>query len=190
MQLNPKLVGAGVAAAVAAGIGYMLLARGDEGFETLEREGAFSVRDYPRLRVAETISQGMRESALARGILAIADYLCGTNGAAITGPIFADGDEDGRGWRTRVVVPARLANALPEPDEAVIVRDLPARRIAAVRFAGEATEDQLYAHEDALRDWMRQHRLSAAGPVEHAFYNAPFTPGLLRRNEVLIPLAA
>lgn len=186
MQLNPKLVGAGVAAAVAAGIGYMLLARQEEGFETLEREGAFSVRDYPRLRVAETISQGMRESALALGFVALADYLSGT----ARGPIFADGDEDGRGWRTRMVIPARADQSFPEPGEDVTVRDLPARRIAAVRFNGEATEDELHAQEDALRDWMRAHRLRAAGPVEHAFYNAPFTPGPLRRNEVLIPLAA
>jgi hypothetical protein len=190
MQLNAKLVGAGMAAFVAASVGYVLLARREEAFETLEREGAFSVRDYPRLRVAETIADGMRESALARGVLAIADYLCGSAGSAMTGPIYADGDEDGRGWRTRVVMSAKLADALPEPGDDVVVRDLPPRRIAAVRFAGEASDEVLDAHEDALRDWMRAHSLRAAGPVEHAFYNPPFTPGMLRRNEVLIPLAA
>ena len=74
MQLNPKLVGAGVAAAIAAGLGYALLsAQDDEAeFKTLERDGAFSVRDYPRLLVAETVSLGMRESALTRGFLALA----------------------------------------------------------------------------------------------------------------------
>lgn len=188
MQLNPKLVGAGVAAAVATTIGYLLLSkRDDAAFRTLEREGAFSVRDYPRLRVVETVSDGLRESALARGFLALADYV---GGAGRPVPLFADGDEDGRGWRTRLVVPPRLVEALPDPDEDVTVRDLPARRIAAVRFAGEPTEEVLDAQEDALRDWMRANRLRAAGPVEHAFYNPPFTPGPLRRNEVLIPLAA
>ena len=197
MQLNPKLVGAGVAAAVAAGLGYALLSARDEeaGFKTLEREGAFSVRDYPRLLVAETISLGMRESALARGFLALADYLRGKDRAGarlpMTVPVLFDGDEDGRGWRTRLVLPQRYSpETLPEPGEEIAIRSLPARRIAAVRFAGEATDGALDRHEDALRDWMRAHRLSAAGPVEHAFYNAPFTPGPLRRNEVLIPLAA
>lgn len=188
MQLNPKLVGAGVAAAVATGLGYLMLSRRDEGFETLEREGAFSVRDYPALVVAETVSAGMRESALTLGFLALADYVAAAG--RMRGPLFADGDDDGRGWRTRVMVPQSRIDALPEPGEEVTVRDLPARRLAAVRFAGEATDDVLDRHEDALRDWMRAHRLSPAGPVEHAFYDGPFTPGMLRRNEVLIPLAA
>ncbi|MCW3845919.1 heme-binding protein [Sphingomonas sp. LB-2] len=197
MQLNPKLVGAGVAAAIAAGLGYALLAAQDDEteFKTLEREGAFSVRDYPRLLVAETVSLGMRESALSRGFLALADYICGKDrdGARIpmTVPVLFDGDDDGRGWRTRFVMPARYTvETLPAPGEEVAIRSLPARRIAAVRFAGEASDAVLDAHEDALRGWMRGHRLRAAGPVEHAFYNPPFTPGLLRRNEVLIPLAA
>ena len=197
MQLNPKLVGAGVAAAIAAGLGYVLLSKQDDraGFKTLEREGAFSVRDYPRLLVAETVSLGMRESALTRGFLALADYLCGKDrgGARLpmTVPVLADGDEDGRGWRTRVVLPQSYTpETLPAPGDEIAIRSLPARRLAAVRFAGEATDDVLDAQEDALRDWMRAHHLRAAGPVEHAFYNPPFTPGMLRRNEVLIPLAA
>jgi hypothetical protein len=197
MQLNPKLVGAGVAAAIAAGLGYALLsAQEDEAeFRTLEREGAFSVRDYPRLLVAETVSLGMRESALARGFLALADYICGKDRAGqripMTVPVLADGDEDGRGWRTRFVMPSRYTpETLPAPGEEIAIRSLPPRRLAAVRFAGEATDDVLDRHEEALRDWMRSHHLRAAGPVEHAFYNPPFTPGLLRRNEVLIPLAA
>jgi len=197
MQLNPKFVGAGVAAAIAAGLGYALLsAQDDEAeFKMLERDGAFSVRDYPRLLVAETVSLGMRESALTRGFLALADYIVGKDrgGARIpmTVPVLADGDEDGRGWRTRFVMPARYTpETLPMPGEEIAIRTLPPRRLAAVRFAGEATDALLDQHEDALRDWMSGHALSAAGPVEHAFYDPPFTPGMLRRNEVLIPLAA
>lgn len=195
MQINAKMVGAGVAAAVAAGIGYLLLSHEKEpGFDTIERDGAFSVRDYPRLLVAETVAEGLRESALSRGFLALADYISGAHGGRripMSVPVLADGDEDGRGWRTRVVVPARIpAEALPVPEQGVTIRSLAARRIAAVRFTGEASDDALAAHEDELRGWIEEHGHSAAGPAEHAFYNSPLTPGPLRRNEVLIPLAA
>ena len=195
MQVNAKMVGAGVAAAVAAGIGYLLLSHGEEPeFATVERDGAFSVRDYPRLLVAETVAEGLRESALSRGFLALADYISGRHGGRripMTVPVLADGDEDGRGWRTRFVMPARLSpEALPEPEQGIVVRALEPRRIAAVRFTGEANEESLAAHEDELRGWIAKHGHSPAGPVEHAFYNSPLTPGPLRRNEVLIPLAA
>ncbi|MES2442941.1 MAG: heme-binding protein [Pseudomonadota bacterium] len=196
MQINARMVGAGVAAAVAAGLGYLLLSHDKEpDFATVERDGAFSVRDYPRLVVAETVSQGLRESALSRGFVALAGYLAGTgrNGRRIpmTVPVLADGDDDGRGWRTRFVMPARLSpEALPAPGNGIVIRALDARRLAAVRFAGEANDDALAAHEDELRGWIAEHGHRAAGPAEHAFYNSPLTPGPLRRNEVLIPLAA
>jgi hypothetical protein len=196
MRISAKMIGAGVGAAVAAGLGYVLLNRDEEpDFATVERDGAFSVRDYPKLVVAETVAQGLRQSALSRGFHALAGYIAGKERGGrripMTVPVFADGDEDGRGWRTRFVMPARLApEALPEPAEGIVIRSLAARRLAAVRFAGEASDDMLASHEDDLRHWIAEHGHRAAGPVEHAFYNSPFTPGPLRRNDVLIPLAA
>ena len=192
MRLNTKMIGGGVAAAVATGVGYLLLARGEQAahFRTVSREGAFSVRDYDRLWVAETVIEGMRESAVALGLGRLARYIFGAS-AKRTVPVLADGDEDGRGWRTRLALPARIdPDTLPEPAEGVAIRELPPRRIAAMRFAGQSDDQTLVTHEARLRKWMKQHGLRAAGPVEHAFYNSPLTPALLRRNEVLIPLAA
>lgn len=192
MQFDAKMIGGGIAAAVATGAGYLLLSRAEDAasFRTVSREGAFSVRDYPRLWVAETVIQGMRESAIARGLGTLAQYLFG-NSAKHTVPVLADGDEDGRGWRTRLVMPGRIDPArLPVPGEGVALRELPPRRIAALRFAGETDDATLGLHEGKLRHWMEVHGLRAAGPVEHAFYNSPLTPARLRRNEVLIPLAA
>lgn len=191
MHVNARMVGAGVAAAVAAAVGYALLHRDEDlEFETNLREGAFSIRRYPRLLVAETIEQGMRESALSRGFKALADFL-GSAPVPMTVPVLADGDDDGRGWRTRLVIPARYdAGMLPAPREGVALRELAPRTLAAMRFSGEADDGALARHETDLRCWMETHGLNAAGPVGYAFYNSPFTPAPLRRNEVLIPLAA
>lgn len=193
MQLNAKMIGGGVAAAVATGIGYLLLSRGEHAasFRTVSREGAFSIRDYPSLWVAETVIEGMRESAVALGLGKLAGYLFGRGGSSrLTVPVLADGDEDGRGWRTRLVMPARIRPENLEPEDGVSLRALPPRRIAAVRFTGDSDDRALGSHEAELRRWMASHGLRAAGPVEHAFYNSPLTPPALRRSEVLIPLAA
>ncbi|RYD87594.1 MAG: heme-binding protein [Sphingomonadales bacterium] len=193
MALNVKMIGGGVAAAVATGIGYLLLSRDEKAaaFRTVSREGAFSIRDYPKLWVAETVIEGMRESAVACGLGKLAEYLFGRSGGSrLTIPVLADGDEDGRGWRTRLVMPARIHPENLEPEEGVSLRALPPRRIAAVRFTGENDDHALGTHEAELRRWMKAHGLRAAGPVEHAFYNSPLTPARLRRSEVLIPLAA
>lgn len=195
MQINARMIGAGVAAAVAAGVGYMLLSRSeaDAGFDTVTRDGDFSVRDYHRQLVAEMVVPGLRQAALSVGFTRLADYVFGRSrgGRRLPVPMFADGDEDGRGWRTRVLMPADAdVEILPEPEDCVSVRTLPARRIAALRFAGIDSEGALDAHEAELRAWIGANGLRPAGPVEHAFYNSPFTPARLRRTEVLIPLAA
>ncbi|HEX8302001.1 heme-binding protein [Sphingomonas sp.] len=192
MQFNVKMIGGGIAAGLAAGVGYLMLSRDEQAvsFRTVTREGAFSVRDYPRLWVAETVMQGMRESAVARGLGRLAEYLFGRGGSGRTVPVLADGDEDGRGWRTRLVMPARIDPESLAPEEGVSLRALPPRRIAAVRFNGASDDRALGAQEAELRRWMKEQGLRAAGPVEHAFYNSPLTPAPLRRNEVLIPLAA
>lgn len=194
MRINPRMIGAGVAAAVAASVGYILLSRPDEeaAFSTVTRDGDFSVRDYPGLRVAEVVVPGLRQAALSVGFTRLADYVFGRGRPRrLPVPVFADGDEDGRGWRTRFLLPADAAiEALGEPEPGVCLRTLPARRIAALRFAGLDSEGALDAHEAELRAWIGANGLRPAGPVEHAFYNSPFTPARLRRTEVLIPLAA
>lgn len=196
MHVNARMVGAGFAAAIAAGLGYALFLNSDDEveFETLSKDGGFSIRAYPQLRVAETVAEGMREVALSIGYAALSDYLEEIGDAGVRlgarAPVLVDGDEDGRGWRTRFILPERAGEMLPEPGEGVSLRALPARRVATVRFTGEADDASLIRHENALRYWMETNGLSPAGPAEHALYNSPLTPAMLRRTEVLIPISA
>jgi hypothetical protein len=67
---------------------------------------------------------------------------------------------------------------------------MPARRVAAIRFSGRTTDAVLAQREAELRAWMAARGLDAAAAPVFAYYNDPFTPGPLRRNEVLIDLAA
>lgn len=193
MRISARMIGTGVAAAVAASIGYILLSRPDaeDAFSTVTRDGDFSVRDYPGLLVAEMVVPGLRQAALSVGFTQLAEFVFGRGRSGRRLPLFADGDEDGRGWRTRMLLPADTSvAALGDPEPGVRLRTVPARRIAALRFAGQDSDGALDAYEAELRAWIGANGLRPAGPVEHAFYNSPFTPAPLRRTEVLIPLAA
>lgn len=195
MRVNLRMIGAGAAAAIAASVGYILLSRPREDavFRMVTRDGDFSVRDYAGLRVAEVVVPGLREAALSVGFDRLAEFVFGRGcgGWRLPVPFFSDGDEDGRGWRARLLMPAGLAGGEGGAAEVgVQLRTLPARRLAALRFAGPGGEGALDAYEAELRAWIGANGLRPAGPVEHAFYNSPFTPGPLRRTEVLIPLAA
>lgn len=66
-------------------------------------------------------------------------------------------------------------------------RFVPARR-AAIRFSGWWS-DELFKTEDAkLRDWLSKRGLTPSGTPTFSYYNDPFTPSFLRRNEILYDL--
>ena len=99
-----------------------------------------------------------------------------------------DGGED---WAVSFIMPARYGlEQLPAPAGSdVRLGEVPPRRVAAIRFSGRASDELIASKEAELRAWLEVRGLTPAAPAIYAFYNDPFTPGFLRRNEVLIDLA-
>lgn len=185
---------AGTAAVAAAA--YYLNERNSEkpDYDLLIEEGRFALRDYPPLRVAETVQAGQRDTAFGNGFRVLADYFFARSrpGAklSMTSPVLSAAAEGDEQWCTRFVLPSRLAvGDTPAPSAGVTIAELPARRLAAIRFPGNADDAMLADKEAELREWMAANSLDPAGDPEYAFYNSPFIPGALRRNEVLIPVA-
>jgi hypothetical protein len=80
---------------------------------------------------------------------------------------------------------------LPVPDDLKItLRQVPARRMAAVRYTGTWSEKNYLQNKLELESWIRKQGLTAVSDPVWARYNPPFTPWFLRRNEILIPIDA
>jgi effector-binding domain-containing protein len=78
---------------------------------------------------------------------------------------------------------------LPVPDDPkIILRQVPARRMAAVRYSGFWSEKIYRQNRSELETWIREQGLTITGDPVWARYNPPFTPWFLRRNEILIPV--
>ncbi len=76
---------------------------------------------------------------------------------------------------------------LPAPeDPKVTLRQVPARRMAAVRYSGFWSEKNYLQYKLALESWIHEKGFTIAGDPIWARYNPPFTPWFLRRNEVLM----
>ena len=58
-----------------------------------------------------------------------------------------------------------------------------------MRFSGRTDDALIAEQEQRLHDWMAARGLSPLGPPTYAYYNDPFTPGFLRRNEIQLPVA-
>ncbi|MFN0130444.1 MAG: SOUL family heme-binding protein [Verrucomicrobiales bacterium] len=189
------LAGAGLGLALLAGscatsrAGYESAA-----YSVAKSDGAFQIREYPQLTVVATAMDPARTERDDR-FMRLFRYIDGNNAAsqkiAMTTPVFMTGENAAAGpAKMAFVVPAAVATAgAPAPKaENVAVESVPARRVAVVRFAGVANR-KLEADQLAkLRTWMEAQKLEAAGEPFAAYYDPPWTPGPLRRNEVLVPI--
>ena len=188
--------GLGLAAMGAAAVYAQYRNTEEPEFALVRAEGDFELRDYPALVVAEVTSSGDRQRASGASFRRLAAYIFaqdrpqGGESIAMTAPVIQQ--ETGAGaWRMRFVMPAKytLASLPPAPAD-ITLTEVPARRMAAVRFSGNGGSAELASREASLRRWMEAQGITAAGEAEFAFYDAPMVPGPLRRNEVLIPVAA
>jgi len=186
---------AGVAAAAAAGAAYVYLkdrAARSPVHETLLGDGAFEIRRYPALLVAETLQHGSRDRALGNGFGLLADYMFGEKREGdelpMTVPVLAV-PEAGGGWRVRFLMPdGYTKDTLPAPGPGIEIVELPARDMAAVKFGTKPTDRLLAAKEADLREWIASVGKAINGSAEQAYYNSPLRPGPIRQNEVLIPV--
>lgn len=174
-------------------------------------DGAFEVRDYPALVVAEVRRGGSRQQGLRAGFGPLARYIFAKDRGgeqriamtapvvqqpiapdqriAMTAPVTQTRVEDE--WAIRFVMPStyRLAD-LPAPAGTdVRLIETPPRRVAVVRFSGRTNDVLIAQQEQALRQWMATLGLANSGPPLYAYYNDPFTPGFMRRNEVMIDIS-
>ncbi len=203
------LIGIGVVAALAtAAIGAWVYVVGNveqPSYVSVTQDGAIEVRDYPALIVAEVTRRGDRNNAVRAGFSPLAGYIFAKNRSgdsismtapvtqardviAMTAPVTqtpsAAGDQT---WLVRFVMPAKYTlETLPKAGgEDVRLLQVPATRRAAIRFSGVATDASIALNEKTLGEWLAARNIMVIGVPTYAYYNDPFTPGPLRRNEVM-----
>jgi SOUL heme-binding protein len=187
---------AGGIAAVALGALRVELARWFTPEPDYEADGKLAdlqFRRYPaRIEASTEIDDANLEEALDHGYGRLACYVCGSNQAGEllprTTPILTS-MRDGRYSVSFVMPPGRRLGELPRPDHpGVVLREVPARMVAALRFHGRFTRDNIAKHERRLLQQLVDNGLSARGSVTFAAYDSPLTLPLLRRNELWIEI--
>jgi hypothetical protein len=176
-------------------------------YTVVKKDGRFEIRDYASHILAETLVEGSLEKAGDQAFQPLFRYISGQNrtqaGIAMTAPVSQERAPEkiamtapvsqehvGEQWRVSFMMPASFTmETIPEPtDPSVTLREIPARRMAAVRYKGFWSEKNYQRNLALLRQWMEDHRFVSAGDPVWARYNPPFMPWFLRRNEILIPV--
>lgn len=188
-------------------LGGEALAVEEPAFRTVAQDGAFEVRDYPALVVAEVTVTGGQKEAANKGFRLLAGYIFGGNkrkqSIAMTAPVAQQPAGEtiemtapvtqtrtSGAWVVRFTMPSHFSlKTLPEPNDARVRLSLaPPARFAVVRFSGLADPDDVAAKTAELEGWMRHRHLRMAGPASLSQYDPPWTLWFMRRNEVMIPI--
>jgi hypothetical protein len=183
------------------------MATAEPPFKLEQRQGGFEVRQYEPMIVAEVTVEGRRGEAANRGFRLLANYIFGDNAPkakiamtapviqargekiAMTAPVAQIAAGEGR-WIVRFVMPqgSTMAN-LPAPnDPNVALIEQPGARYAVVRFTGLNTEAALTDKTVELNGLIAKAGLKPKAAPIYAFYDPPWTPPFMRRNEVMIAI--
>jgi hypothetical protein len=178
-------------------------------YTVVEKAGRCELRDYAPHVLAETTVDGTLEEAGNKAFRRLFRYISGDNQSrgkvAMTAPVA----QEARGakismtapvgqqrlndqWAVSFMMPASYTlDTLPVPDDPnVKLRQVPVRRMAAIRYSGRWSEKAYLHHKQELEAWIQKQGMVMDGEPVWARYNPPFTPWFLRRNEILIPVKA
>jgi hypothetical protein len=167
-------------------------------YTVVESDGKFEVREYPDLMLVATTTK-LEAQGRDGSFMKLFRYISGANESekkiSMTTPVFMENDKQESEVQMGFVMPKDIAvDGVPAPTgDGVDVRKRVGGRFAVLRFSGQLTTNSAKESEAKLRTWMATKGLVAddsvdSSGVETAGYDPPFTPGLLRRNEVLIRL--
>lgn len=202
MQTRTMVLVSGVALAA------ILLAAGGcqatrAGYETapyrvIRSKGAFQLRDYPALQWVET-PMGTEGKDSDGSFGRLFRFITGGNEArqkiAMTTPVYmapVAGSSNATARVMAFVMPRDMRpEAVPVPSDASVRRrEVPGGRFAVFRFRGGRSSDRESEALGRLESWARSEGLTVADPAPiYGYFDPPWTPSILRRNEVMLRVA-
>jgi effector-binding domain-containing protein len=173
-------------------------------YKVVEKEGKFEIRQYQSQIVAETTVEADFDEAGNMAFRRLFNYISGENrkneSIAMTAPV----NQKARSEKIAMTAPVNQQKSegkyaisffmpskytmetLPEPlDSNVRLRQIPARKMAAMRYSGSWSRKKYEAKKALLEEFIEKKGLQISGEDIFARYDPPFQIWFLRRNEVL-----
>lgn len=199
MKLNKGLLIIGI---VAIGAGALFLgaysaasAPLPEGFPPPTADGVIEIKQYPAYRAATVQVNGDLAEAPSQGFSPLFNHIS-SNDISMTAPVEtrypaatleADGAIAGEAavsflYRSLDIVPREVA-------QDVAVEDMPAMTVVSLGMRGGYSYDNYIEGIEQLQAWLSEHpEYAIAGPPRRFFYDGPFVPDFLKRNDIQIPI--
>ena len=178
-------------------------------YEVAAKHKGYEIRQYAPCIVAEVTEKGGYRETQNQGFRDVAGYIFGGNKAkasismtapvlhepesksekiAMTAPVIHEKGDEPDAYKLAFVMPSSYTlDTLPSPSNPnVVLRQVPAKKYAAVRFRGYAPEKTVARKTQWLLEHLKADAIQAIGVPFVAQYHPPWTPPFMRHNEVLV----
>lgn len=191
-----KMITFGIVAAVLVTVGWLGVSTSRAGYEsaeyeTVEKDGKFEIREYPELVTVATDAGSGDNSSFMRLFKYISGENEGDQKIAMTTPVFMPSSGGTKTASMHFVLPKEVAEkGAPDPKrDGVTLSTFRSGQYAAIRFSGKLNNESRKNALEKLETELESRGLKSVGSPVYAGYDSPWTPGPLRRNEVLLKLA-
>ncbi|MDJ0927899.1 MAG: heme-binding protein [Gammaproteobacteria bacterium] len=196
-----------IAGLVYAGVNFVSLEQ--PSYRVVDKRDGIEYRQYEPYLVSETVIEraGDYKDAGNEGFRRLFRYISGGNAGqskiSMTVPVKQTATSEkiamtvpveqsaaAEGWRVAFMLPSEYTlETAPQPtDKRVSIREVPGKLTAVLRFSGRWTDSNYAKKRAALLEALEEKSVTPVGEVQNAFYNGPYTPPFLRRNEVLVEI--
>jgi len=191
MQMKKLLIA--IAASVAIGIFWFVstsrATTRTPGYKVIRTDGRFEIRDYPELVVAKAAMEG---DEMNRSFGQLFRFITGGNASGekieMTAPVLINALKNKKSMS--FIMPEKaVAKGLPKPaDDRVSLGKMDSARYAVIRFGGRRSAANDEKATKLLKTWLAEQKIAENGDPIFAYYDPPWTPVFLRRNEVMIQI--
>ncbi|HEY5138420.1 MAG TPA: heme-binding protein [Methylococcales bacterium] len=176
-------------------------------YQVLNDYGRIQIRQHPAMVVAQTEVNADYKNSSSQGFQRLAGYIFGNNKKqqkiAMTAPVIQEQEaetmamtapviqqQSGAVWLMAFVLPSNYSVATaPVPlDPAVLIKEIPGKKVAVIRYSGSLSEQGIEEKSEKLKNWLTQQGYKAISPSRSAAYDPPWTLPFLRRNEIHIDI--
>lgn len=161
-------------------------------YEVTKNYGEVEIRRYEKMVGVATSMAPQKSGDRNSGFGRLFRYITGANEReekiAMTSPVFIESDDEASENAMLFLMPKEIIEAgVPTPsNEAVNIKPMDGGTFAVLRFKGHKSKDAQRAALTKLRETIETEKLTTVGDPIFAYYDPPWTPELLRRNEVLL----
>jgi hypothetical protein len=160
-------------------------------YSVITMEEPFEIRQYESFYIVEY--ENVNDPEINNGFGTLFRYISSDNAEKkkinMTVPVIEEMTVNG--LKMAFVVPKEYWEKTPSPNNPNLsVKEFDHGLFAVIRYSGFSNTNKERMKLEMLESWIGQRGYKKASNAMLAFYNAPFTPPMFRRNEIMIRVEA